>query len=416
MQNLFQRLVLPFLLSCSTLAAGYNAPLDSASDPAFNQWLQQYPNTPANVVITQNDNSAGLPKQIALLLPLSGELSNAAKAVQNGFFTAYNNSRAQGYNPNIRVYDTTNKDITAVYQQAQSDGADFVVGPLVKDKLQTLLSNNAITLPTLALNSVDNTTANNPNLYEFALSPSDEMQQIAKRLWQEQHRHILVIAAADNWSQKIVNDFNQLWQQFGGNLIKIVNYQQENQLSAQLSSALNIDQAEARNRTLQQVLRKKLRFLPHRRADFDAVFFIANNSWARQIVPLLNFYFIGNTPMYTLSQAYPGNIDPARDRDLDQVIFDDMPWILEENTFPESLNQIRSAAENAWPINFIANSRLLAFGVDAYLLIPQLNKLSANPQFGVMGATGNLYILPNHHIYRELPFAQFREGKPIIIN
>lgn len=415
MQNLLKSLVLATLLACCNLAAGYNVAYDSASDPAFGQWLQQYPSTPATMAITQTENAANLPKQIALLLPLSGNLSTAAKAVQNGFFAAYYNSRAQGYNPSIRVYDTTNKDINAVYQQAQNEAADFIVGPLVKEDLQTLLSSNALNLPTLALNSVDNNSANNPNLYEFALSPSDEMQQVAKRLWQEQHRHLLVITPSDSWSQKIVNDFNQLWQQFGGNFIKIVSYQQQSQLSTQLSAALNIDQAEARNRTLEKVLQKKLRFLPHRRGDFDAVFFIANNNWARQIVPLLNFYFIGNTAMYSLSQVYPGNIDPARDHDLDQVIFDDMPWILEENTLPGDLNQIRAAAANTWPKNFTANSRLIAFGADAFLLISHLPKLNSNPQFGVLGATGNLYLLPNHHIYRELPFAQFRDGKPIII-
>lgn len=416
MQNLFKHLALTTLLACSSLAAGYNAAYNSASDPAFAQWLQQYPSTAASMPITQTENAANAPKQIALLLPLSGNLSTAAKAVQNGFFAAYYNSRAGGYNPSIRVYDTAGKDINTVYQQAQTDGADFIVGPLVKENLQALLNSNALNLPTLALNSVDNSSANNPNLYEFALSPSDEMQQVAKRLWQEQHRHLLVIAPSDSWSQKIVNDFNQLWQQFGGNFVKIVSYQQQNQLSTQLSAALNIDQAEARNRSLEQVLQKKLRFFPHRRSDFDAVFFIANNSWARQIVPLLNFYFIGNTAMYSLSQVYPGNVDPARDHDLDQVIFNDMPWILEETSLAPGLNQIRAAATSTWPKNFTANSRLIAFGADAFLLISHLPKLNSNPQFGVLGATGNLYLLPNHHIYRELPFAQFRDGKPEIIH
>jgi len=292
MQNVFKRLALIALISCCYLAEGYNAPSNSASDPAFNQWVAQYPSTPANLVITQNNDDAKRPKQIALLLPLSGNLSGAAKAVQDGFFAAYYNARSQNYNPSIRVYNTADKSITAVYQQAQSEGADFIIGPLVKNDLQTLIDNRAITLPTLALNTIDNPIPNNPNLYEFALSPSDEMQQVAKRLWETQHRRILIIAPSDSWSQKIVSDFNQLWQQFGGNVVKLVSYQQQSELSTQLSSALNIDQAEARNKTLQQLLGKKLRFLPHRRSDFDAIFLISNNDLARQIVPLLKFYFM----------------------------------------------------------------------------------------------------------------------------
>lgn len=416
MRNLSKSLVLAALVSCSFLAAGYNAPSDSASDPAFGQWLAQYPSTPASLVITQNNTNAKLPKQIALLLPLSGNLSGAAKAVQDGFFAAYYNARNQTYNPTIRVYNTADKNITAIYQQAQNDGADFIVGPLVKNDLQTLVDNRAITLPTLALNTLDSNGSTSANLYQFALSPSDEMQQIAKRLWQTQHRRILVIAASDSWSQKIVSDFNQLWQQFGGNLVSVVTYQQQNQLSTQLSAALNIDQAEARNKALSQLLGKNLRFLPHRRGDFDAIFLISNNDWARQIVPLLKFYFIGNTPIYSLSQIYPGNVDAERDHDLDQVIFDDLPWILDSSNFPAPLNQLRAQAKVTWPNSFNTNARLMALGADAYLLIPHLDQLNSSPQLGVMGATGNLYLLPNHRIYRQLPFAQFKNGQPVVIN
>lgn len=413
MRNLFRHLAFFAFTSCCGFAAGYNAPSNSASDLAFSQWRQQYPSTPASSVITQNTNAANLPKQIALLLPLSGNLSAAAKAVQDGFFAAYYNSRAQGYNPNVRVYNTADKNIVSVYQQAQSEGADFIVGPLVKNDLQTLLDNHALTLPTLALNTIDNSAANTANLYEFALSPADEMQQIAKRLWQEQHRHVLIITPRDAWSQNIATSFSQLWQQFGGSIVQTVNYQQQNELATQIQTALNIDQANARNHALQQLFGKNLRFMPHRRSDFDSIFLIADNNWARQIVPLLKFYFIGNTPVYSLSQIYPGTVDTMRDHDLDQVIFDDLPWILDSASFPAPLNQLRAQAKVTWPNSFNTNSRLMAFGADAYLLIPQLNKLSSNPQFGVIGATGNLYLLPNHHIYRELPFAQFKDGQPI---
>lgn len=385
---------------------------------ALNQWRQQFPNHPATVLISAGQPNSNLnvtPKQIALLLPLSGPLQNQAKAIQNGFFAAYFATKQQGFNPSIRVYNTQDKDIVAVYQQAQADGANFVVGPLLKTDIDTLVAKHAITIPTLALNTTDDSSSN-PMLYQFGLSPTDEAQEVAARIWQEHHRRVIIIAPTGSWSQNIVSTFQKNWQQLGGNVADVVLYNQRDQISTQIRRALNIDGTDARYQELRSTLHHKIRFLPYRREDFDAIFFVASNDFARQIVPILKFYFAGNVPTYTLSTVYPGTSDPSRDHDLNDVIFDDMPWVLDQTALSPTLRNLYGQAQSTWPRSFNEYKRLIALGADSYLIIPRLGKLSMLPQFGFSGATGVLYVLPNQHIYRQLSFAQFKAGRPVLLN
>ncbi len=377
-------------------------------------WQKTYPDHPARVLLnTQNTSAfnAQLPQKIALLLPLSGKLEKIGKAIQDGFFAAYYATRDNNYNPTIQVFNTADQDIHVVYQKALAAGCDFIVGPLTKTNLQKLVKNTTLSVPTLALNRLDQPISST-TLYQFGLSPIDATQQIANRIWNEKHYRVLIIAPQQKWGQRIVNAFTQDWTAQQGHIASTVWYGDRNQLSNELKSALNIDKTYARKNKLQKVIHEKLRFVARRRKDFDAIFVVANNDYARQIVPLLKFYFAGNVATYSLSTLYPGNTDTQRDRDLDYVFFNDSPWLI-DNTASLSplLVSLRQQIKSTWPAVFNENARLTALGVDSYLLISALGKMALLPQFGMSGATGRLYLLKNNEIYRQLQWAQIQHGR-----
>ena len=160
------------------------------------------------------------PKHIALLLPLQGQLASTSQAIRNGFLAADHQAKQEGSSPlSVKTYDTSGKNIVTVYQQALLEEADFVVGPLSKQELNTLAQTN-VRVPTLALNTLDNNTlSNNTLLFQFGLSPKDEIKQVADKAWQEGRRAAIFITSKDDWGQNIQAAFQAYWQSLGGILV-----------------------------------------------------------------------------------------------------------------------------------------------------------------------------------------------------
>jgi len=59
---------------------------------------------------------------------------------------------------------------------------------------------------------------------------------------------------------------------------------------------------------------------------------------------------------------------------------------------------------------------LYAFGIDAYHLIPEINRLRTEKDAFLSGETGDLSITPNNIVKRKLRRAQFFEGKPVLMD
>ncbi len=184
-----------------------------------------------------------------------------------------------------------------------------------------------------------------------------------------------------------------------------------------MRQVLNISQAEGQAQSLKRLLGQKLRYIPQRRQDFDMIFLVAFPNTARQIVPLLKYYYAGNIPIYAPSVVYTGIVRPRQDRDLDGVVFCDTPWELSSNqTLGSKLASLRVRVKSIWPESFRQNPQLYALGVDAYDLTSQLNKMALLPQFGTSGATGLLYLQNNRIIYRKLLWAQMQNGRPKVLH
>lgn len=356
-------------------------------------------------------NNSPSAAKIALLLPLEGPLATKANAIRNGFFAAYYQSTKNLKTiPTILIFNTAHKNIKIVYHEAIQKGANIIVGPLTKKNIAVLVS-TPLSVPILALNTIVN--GSNPYIFQYGLSPLDEAIQAAPRIWNDQHSHILMIIPQGSWGQEIAKAFQIKWESLGGKITAQLIYTSNGDLNDEIRHFLNIDKSEMRAQHLKQILDEKIRFIPRRREDFDAIFIVANSNQARQIIPLLRFYYIGDIPIYATSAIYSPNV--IIDHDLDGVIFDDMPWVLAPEKLSLLLQQTQKQIRTLWPNSYDQNIRLYGLGVDAYQILTKLAEMALFSQYHVNGATGILYLLPNQKVYRQLLWAKINNGQAHLV-
>ena len=367
----------------------------------------------AQVFNLSGNSSIVTHQRIALLLPFDGVFAKQAEAIRNGFFAAYYQTNKTWPTSTIIVFNTTEKNINIIYQEALRQGATTIVGPLIKNHLMELVNAHTFKVPTLALNSLTFDSNSNPeNLFQFSLSPTDEALAVAIKMRQDQCNRVIIITPCGDWVTSIANAFQTQWRSLGGQITARLTYKNNVSLNQDIRRLLNIDRSEQREYQLRQLLREKMRFIPRRRKDFDAIFLVANPSQARQVVPLFRFYYADDVLIYATSAVYSPSSHPIDNYDINGVRFSDMPWIVAPEQLSSSLKQIRQHIRILWPNSFNQHPRLYALGIDAYHIVFELTKLISIPHYTINGATGNLYLLPNQHVYRQLLWVKIVNERP----
>ncbi len=350
----------------------------------INKWQQLFPKHPASQYIipqvVQHLNTISIrPKKIALLLPaVDSRFGGYAEAVKNGFLEA--SKIKQKYNkPQITVYNINSDNILTEYKKAIKNGAEVIVGPLLKKNIE-ILAKNQLTVPTLALNHI---TDKANNLYQLGLSPDDEALEVVKRAWGDGHRSSIILVPDGSWGKGILNTFSSQWEKLGGQLVKIVY-----------------------GKNFESSIRKKLQKFK----KVDMVFLVAPQH-ARQFVPLIIAKLVNKIPIYSISKVYSGTQNSKLDKSLNGVLFVDMPWILKPN---ETAVQIQLALKQSEPEKVKKFNRLYALGIDAYNISMQLRYLKKQQW---QGQTGQLHLEENGIIHRkQMPWAHFVKGLPHLLD
>lgn len=248
-------------------------------------------------------------------------------------------------------------------------------------------------------------------LYQFALSPEGEAGRVAERAWFDGHERAGVIVPEGAWGQRVAEAFTAAWERLGGVVVESQTYSNDTpEMSASVERLLNVNESRGRWLALRRLLGRDIEYEPRVRKDIDFVFMAAFPRQARQLRPQLKFHKAENLPVYATSHVFAGVEDASADRDIDGVIFGDMPWVL----LPQAANALRENIKNAWPDSFEDYVRLYAFGVDAYHVIPHLGKLRARRYATFNGETGRLSLDAANRIQRQLVWAEFRDGVPRI--
>jgi outer membrane PBP1 activator LpoA protein len=390
--------------------------------PQAAAWLQRYPDHPGRfalqtpttetarpnagatapaAVVAPTPRATGRLANVALLLPLSGKHRSSGVAIRDGFMTAWLADPVD-LRPVVRIYDTAT-DPGGTFARAVAAGAQFVVGPLLKEDLAAI-SAQPLPVPTLALNAL---SGGQPPafLYQFGLDPVDEARAAARRIALDGHTHGIALFPASAWGQRLseaftselaaVNvtlDATQLYDaaahDFSGPLRTVLgryggagDRDEDNKLSSVSRDAA----AEAR-------------------AGPQFAFLAASPAAARAIKPQLRFQMVYDLPVYSTSDAW----DPSarNDADMDGLQFPEMPWLLYGG---QGSLELWNAVHETWKTAARGRWRLYAFGHDAYRLSGAIAASSGN--VAMNGLTGALQIGADGLVRRELDWARVTGGR-----
>jgi len=334
-------------------------------------------------------------RQVAVILPLSGQVAGVSQSILDGFFAAYF-SDDSGARPLLRTYDAgkTPQDAIAAYQQAVADGAGFVVGPLLREAVGELFR-QSLPVRVLALNHPDTGEVPPAGSAEFGLLPDAEGAQAAERMLDLGILQAAIIAADTDWAERATRAFRAQFEARGGTISGEARVREGefNYRTAILQAAQKIADVSAPEGTGRIA------------QPGTGIFISMRPQQARLLLPQLKLGGI-NAPVFATSHVNSGEVNPSLDRDLDGVEFCDATWLFSPVPGRPDRNEISRDLSSASGLG----ARLFAFGMDAYALLPFMDWLLAHPDTYLDGASGQLAVDSFGRIHRLLAWARFSDG------
>ena len=380
------------------------------------RWQENNVDHPAIAILSElelpDSDLLDFPRQIALLLPLSGSNATAGKAIQNGFFGAYFSAVAGLQDAQqIRVYDVNETGgARQAYTLAVDEGAEFVVGPLLRRNVNDLAREHLLPVPVLTLNFLPDDYLAPPGLFQFALAPEDEAASAARRALADGNKRAVALVPNNEWGRRVLTSFSTELEALGGTLLDYRSYQPSNQdFSVEIEGLMALSQSVSRYRRLRANIGGPLQFDPRRRQDADFVFLAASAPVGRMIKSQLKFHYSGELSVYSTSFIY--SMDGRSNADLNGLMFADTPWVISPHAWIADLPGLYS---EYWPAERRLG-RLHAMGYDAYHLVAQLFGSRTTPMDEMDGATGRLYLDSDGRVHRRLAWAQFQRGEPVAL-
>lgn len=384
-------------------------------------WWDQYfaagPNPEvATRAVSAFHRSFQYPQKVAVLLPLQTNLRSAASAIRDGMLSAWA-SLPQNQRPQLSFFalDDSEESAVGALLEAHEQGFDWIVGPLRRETVNSVLQFPSSTLPMLVLNRADEHIQPPPGLpvFSFALRPEDEATASAQLAINQGHQRALVLHSQDSWGQRVADAFSAEFSAAGGEVLHAQAFNPvESNHSPQLRSALGLNEADARYRRIRSLLGLPVGFNPVPRQDIDMIFLGARVTQARQLRPQLKFFDAGNIPIFATTQVYSGRYDPRNDRDLDDVQFPTSPWLLDQGQHQPSRQESEQWFES---LDNAASARFFALGIDVIQLLPYLSYLQGDPNSSIAGAHGELSIDEKGFIHRGLSPVRFNDGRATLV-
>ncbi len=340
-----------------------------------------------------------MPARVALLLPATGNLAAASSAIREGFFAAYADaSRNHAPRPLVRVYDSGGTPATAIkaYQQAVSDGAQLVIGPLTRGEVSALFGLSDLPVALLALNHPDDKSLPANGVSEFGLLPETEGAQAADHMVERGTLTAYLIVSNDDFAQRAATAFKAEMEARGGKVAGMGNLPATGVNYAPTITGLGMptDGNDASTPASEAG-----------GASTTGVFISMRPQQARLLLPQLKLARV-NLPVFGTSHIYAGVDDAGANRDLEGVEFCDAPWLFDVQ--PGLPNHGDIAAQ--LPTARGTSARLFAFGMDAWSLAPYVDWLRAHPGSYLPGASGQLTADQFGRVRRVLVWAKFQDG------
>jgi outer membrane PBP1 activator LpoA protein len=381
------------------------------------------------------------PFKIAVLLPLSGRLATQGLALKEGILAAYLNNLPEALiqpsgpvdsvSPSYRqlnFFDSALKtpqelnDLVADY--------DFVLGPLLKDSINGLIQLLPADKIMLALNRNENelqgkTTLSSENAlpmvnkehYFYALAPEDEAEQLAQYIKHKGYKRPIIFTADNSVTSRMTEAFMSSWMKdsLGQRQPDIAVFSDSKDMREQVESLLDVAQSKARIKQMENVADIEVYSVERNRLDIDVMVLFANPEQTELLNPIIEASLspssAGSLAVFASSRSYSLELSKNSLRDLRNLTFSDMPWMLPGHQWSE----LASQTNELWPQRLDALLRIFAMGYDAYELIGNLRQLKTLPQITKSGLTGELSVTDNGVLHRHLPLAQITQDRVSVL-
>lgn len=371
-------------------------------------WQALWPTHPANDYLPRavqnmaSDNNR--PRHVALLLPLSGPLARAGRAVRDGFVSAQlhagervsatldalEGSRADPTPPfTVSVYDTTLTPIPALLERALTNGVDAIVGPLAKSRVEQLNELNP-NIAVLTLNYLDAHATPSTNLRQLGLAIEDEADTIVGQLLLDNVQRVLVFNSYKEWSRRATDRLAEGWPY----PLMVQSFADVKSITESVGTAMDVEASQRRRDVTGRALGLELEFLPRARRDVEAIVALLDPVEANALAPALRFHFAESLPVYASSQSV-GGTKSGEMRALRGFRVLQLPWLLSNEALYVEMNSAFSLEGNSF-------SSLYALGVDAFRLTDRWGLLHGQNPRALMGGTGSLALDAHGRFHRRL--------------
>ncbi|WP_392561507.1 penicillin-binding protein activator [Orbus sturtevantii] len=424
---------------------------------AVSEWQLQYSTHPAALYLPRNiyGDKYRLPdnvnhKSVALFLPLSGSSKVFGDAIRLGYSEA-SQFYTQQPQQNIYVYDTNGNDLDLLVKQAQQQGVELIVGPLLKQDVLAIMKLSP-SIPVLALNQIDSSdfAANKSNqICFFSLSPEDEARDTANYIYNQNKKTPLLIVPRNDLGERVAKSFAEQWDltdPSANSRVYVQYFDSEKSLSNQINSGngIELEGTPIARGQFNQFESEQLDRLPLSSGEavdslsianidnpkFDAIYIYASHNELALIKSMLdmksnkmerdengNLRLDNKGNAITVTKVIPSIYASSRSNsadtnqdfryDMERVQFSDIPLIISQNQLVE---QLPKYIKNDYSL-----VRLYAMGVDAWQLANHFNQLQPYQIDVFDGMTGKLSVGSNCEITRTLLWYQYLNGKDIIV-
>ncbi len=383
---------------------------------SLKRWQQQFPDHPPIDRLPQDVQHALTvqpwnPEKVAVLLPFTGKYRRQALAIRNGLLTANQRQNRQ------LTFINSHLDFQNMKEEIASLSPDFVIGPLLKETIDRYTADEYLqTIPTLFLNTPQQ-KAELTDFYYFGLNPDDEIEQLALLLREKNIQFPAVVAANNSQGVRLSNQFAALWKAFSPQQADAeqLYFSNKQEMQTAIKDLMDVTPSKDRIKTIERIIKVPLKTEARNRRDLDAIILIANPIQTRLLKPYIDVNtspFATPLPVYATSKSHSSETDNVDRRDLNALIFTELPWMLPQN---DQFNQYRQQYQDIWASEDEDLQRLFALGFDALESIPALAQLRVLSGQYIQGMTGQLSVAPDGVIKRQHSLARYTRGKIEII-
>ena len=399
------------------------------------EWQKQNPYHPAAAKLPADLDRAlnakpFTPKNIAVLLPLTGTRANAANAIRQGILASY--MAKQNDQVAVNFFDTAD-DAAKAYQQAVAAGAEFIIGPLLPTEIEQLQVMNAAntattnaaantanatnpekiantvavvqSVPQLFLNQVDKFTPD-PNKFYFALSPAQEAADAAEHLYQDGVTMPLLLASNDALGKRMAESFIQAWKKKSDNVVEVYYYDGCDQMKTTVQDALGVRDSQARIARVKELVGNSVQADFRSRQDIDAIYMISTPQDLTLLKAFIDVNFSVFTqpvPLYTSSRSRVENESTQTAQDLNNLTLSDAPWLMQNGEENLMVNSLFPSWNNS-------QKRLFVMGYDAMDLIGRLAQMRSFTGYQYNGRSGALSVSSDGIVNRQLSWGRYQAG------